>query len=62
MALSPELKAILACPKCRGVLDFREEQGEILCRACSLRFAIDNGVPVLLVDEAKPLNGAGASR
>jgi uncharacterized protein len=57
MGLSPELKAILACPKCKGPLEFHETQGEILCRACALLFTIENDVPVMLLDEARPWDG-----
>ncbi len=53
MALSPELKEILACPKCKGELEFREEAGEIRCQACKLAYRIEDGIPVMLVDEAK---------
>jgi uncharacterized protein YbaR (Trm112 family) len=55
MALSPELKEILACPKCKGELEFREQEGEIRCLACRLAYRIDEGIPVMLVDEARPL-------
>ena len=52
-ALPQELKEILACPSCKGDLEFREEQGEIRCPACRLVFRIDDGIPVMLLDEAK---------
>lgn len=54
MALSPELKEILACPKCKGDLEFREAEGEIRCHACRLAYRIEDDIPVMLVDEAKP--------
>jgi uncharacterized protein YbaR (Trm112 family) len=54
-ALAPELKEILACPKCKGELEFREAESEIRCLACRLAFRIDDGIPVMLLDEAKPL-------
>ncbi len=53
-ALAPELKEILACPKCKGELEFREAESEIRCLACRLAFRIDDGIPVMLLDEAKP--------
>ncbi len=53
-ALSQELKEILACPKCKGELEFREAEREIRCPACRLAFRIDDGIPVMLLDEAKP--------
>ncbi|MCM2334281.1 MAG: Trm112 family protein [Anaeromyxobacteraceae bacterium] len=55
MALAPELKEILACPKCKGALEFREEEGEIRCLACRLAYRIEDGIPVMLVDEARPI-------
>ena len=55
MALAPDLREILACPKCKGPLEFREEQGEILCRRCRLAYAIRDGIPVMLIEEARPL-------
>lgn len=55
MALSPELKEILACPKCKGELEFREEEREIRCRACRLAFRIEDDIPVMLLDEAREL-------
>ena len=54
-ALAPELKEILACPRCKGALEFHEEEQEIRCLACRLAFRIDDGIPVMLLDEARPL-------
>ena len=56
MALSPELKEILACPKCKGELTFREEKGEIHCLRCRLVYAIEDGIPNFLIEEARPLD------
>ena len=55
MALSAELKDILACPKCKGELEFHEEDGRIFCRTCRLSYRIEDDIPVMLVDEAEPL-------
>ena len=55
MALAAELKEILACPRCKGELEFREEKQEIVCNACKLVYRIEDDIPVMLVDEAKPL-------
>ncbi len=58
MALAPELKEILACPRCKGELEFREAEDEIRCLACRLAFRIEDDIPVMLLDEARPLEGA----
>jgi len=55
MTVHRELLEILVCPKCRGELDYRESGGELVCRTCRLRYAIRDGIPIMLIDEAKPL-------
>ena len=55
MPIAPELKEILACPKCKGELEFREDRQEIVCKACRRVYRIEDDIPVMLVDEAKPL-------
>ncbi len=62
MPLSPELKEILACPKCKGDLVFREEAGQIDCLACRLSYPIRDEIPVMLVEEARPLEGAAPAK
>ena len=56
MALDEVLKQILACPRCKGELEFREEAGEIVCRACALIYPIEDGIPVMLIEEARALS------
>jgi uncharacterized protein YbaR (Trm112 family) len=60
VALSEELKGLLVCPKCRGDLEFREEQAAIRCLSCRLSYPIVDDIPVLLVDQAKPLSDGTA--
>lgn len=55
MPIAPELKEILACPKCKGELEFRESENEIRCNTCKLAFRIEDDIPVMLIDEARPL-------
>jgi uncharacterized protein YbaR (Trm112 family) len=55
MSIAPELKELLACPKCKGDLEFREAENEIVCRACKLVFRVEEDIPVMLLEEAKPL-------
>ena len=54
--LHPELKEILACPRCKGDLEFRESADQIVCHACRLVYPIRADLPVMLVEEAKPLD------
>ena len=55
MTLSPQLLEILVCPKCKGPLEYREQEAALLCPACRLRYPIRDGIPVMLIDEALPL-------
>ena len=56
MPLAPDLLAILVCPKCKGVLEHRLAPVETLvCHACALVYAVDEGIPVMLIEEATPL-------
>ena len=56
MSLAPDLLKILVCPKCKGDLEYRPAPQEALvCHACKLVYAVEDDIPVLLVDEAKPL-------
>ncbi len=56
MTLSPQLLAILVCPKCHGELEYREGESSLVCRACRLRYPVRDDVPVMLIDEAMPLD------
>jgi uncharacterized protein len=55
MTLSPDLLAILACPRCKGTLEYREGDSELVCHGCRLRYAVRDGIPIMLIDEATPL-------
>ena len=56
MSLAPELLEILVCPKCKGDLQYRQQPVEsLVCQACRLEYPVEDGIPILLVDEAKPL-------
>ena len=56
MALSEELLKILACPACKG---FVQAEGEyVVCQnvQCHLKFPIVDGIPIMLIEEAKKLS------
>ena len=57
MPIHQELKEILVCPKCKGPLTFKDERDEIECHACKLVYRVDDGIPVMLIEEARPLGG-----
>jgi len=47
---------ILACPICKGPLVHRREQLELVCRGDRLAWPIRDGVPILLVGEAREIS------
>jgi len=55
MSLSPQLLAILVCPKCKGELEYRAEEPSLVCHACRLRYPVRDDIPIMLADEATPL-------
>jgi uncharacterized protein YbaR (Trm112 family) len=56
MDIHEELLQLLACPRCRGDLEPSGEPPEgLICPACSLLFPIRDGIPVMLLEEATPL-------
>jgi uncharacterized protein len=62
MALPRELLDLLVCPKSKQPLVYFETEGFLLCPASRLRYRIDDGVPVLLVDEATEVSAAEIER
>ena len=55
MAISKELLDILVCPKCRGEILLDEARSGLVCRACRLVYEIRDDIPIMLIDEAMPL-------
>jgi uncharacterized protein YbaR (Trm112 family) len=51
MPLDPRLLEILCCPACHG--DVVETAEGLLCKGCGLLYLIEDGIPVMLVDQAK---------
>ena len=56
MAFDIKLMEILACPVCKGKLDYNKEQQELICKFDKLAYAIDKDIPVLLESEARQLS------
>ena len=54
--IKQELLDILACPKCKGPVQLNAEKNELICQACKLVYEIRDDIPIMLIDEAKPLN------
>ena len=56
--MDSRLLDILVCPICKGPLLYRKAEQELMCKADRLAFAIRDGIPVMLEDEARKLDPA----
>ena len=56
MAISKELLEILACPKCKGDIVLNEQGDGLICNACRLVYPIRDDIPIMLIDEAGPMD------
>ena len=55
MAISKELLEIIACPKCKGNIYLNQAGDGFICEACKLVYPIRDDIPIMLIDEAKPI-------
>lgn len=55
MALDYKLLEIVACPVCKGKLNYDKDRSELVCRADRLAYPVEDDIPVLLENRARPL-------
>lgn len=53
--ISKQLLEILACPKCHTKVELSKDGKWLVCPACKVRYPIEDGIPVMLIEEAQPL-------
>jgi uncharacterized protein YbaR (Trm112 family) len=53
--MNTKLLDILVCPLCKGPLLYRKAANELICKADRLAFAITDGIPVMLEEQARRL-------
>lgn len=53
-AQAHEWTDLLACPKCHGALQAVKAPEGFGCASCALFYAVEDGLPNMLIDEAKP--------
>ncbi|MBA4117472.1 MAG: hypothetical protein C0514_01055 [Candidatus Puniceispirillum sp.] len=54
--VDPKLLEILVCPITRGVLRYDAKAQELISESARLAYPIRDGIPILLPDEARPLD------
>ena len=60
--LSPDLVAVLVCPVSKQPLVYVPSEDALVCVSSRLRYRIDNGVPVMLAEEAQALSESEVSQ
>jgi len=55
--IDPKLLEILVCPLTKGPLDYDRQAQELISRQAGLAFPIRDGIPIMLVDEARSIDG-----
>jgi uncharacterized protein YbaR (Trm112 family) len=60
--VDPKLLEILVCPLTKGPLRYDAEAQELISVQAGLAYAIHDGIPIMLVDEAREINEAERAR
>jgi len=55
--VDPKLLEILVCPLTKGPLRYDAEAQELISEQAGLAYPIRDGIPIMLVDEARTLDG-----
>ncbi len=53
--MDPKMLSVLVCPKTGGPLSYDSDKRELVSKSAKLAFPVREGVPILLLDEARPL-------
>ncbi len=55
MTINQALLDILACPKCKGDIYLTDAGDGLICDKCKLMYEIKDDIPIMLIEEARPL-------
>ena len=53
--VDPRLLEILVCPITKGPLEYDRVRNELISRRAGVAYPIRDGIPIMLPDEARPL-------
>jgi len=57
--VDPKLLEILVCPLTKGPLQYDADADELISKQAGLAYPIRDGIPIMLVDEARQLDDEG---
>jgi uncharacterized protein YbaR (Trm112 family) len=61
-AVDPKLLEILVCPLTKARLIYDKENNQLISEAAGLAYPIQNGIPIMLIDEAKIVDAKKAEK
>ena len=60
--IDPRLLEILVCPVTRSLLVYDQAQSELISKEAGLAYPVREGIPIMLVEEARKLDAAKSKR
>ncbi len=60
--MDARLLEVLVCPLCKGPLDYKKPQQELVCKPCRLAYPVRDGIPMMLEGEAREISAEEAGR
>ncbi len=57
--INKKLIEILVCPKCQHELTYQKAPEQLNCTICDLAFPVEDDIPIMLMEAAKPLDLKG---
>ncbi|KJS32120.1 MAG: hypothetical protein VR64_08415 [Desulfatitalea sp. BRH_c12] len=61
MTIDKQLLDLLVCPKCKGDIHLNAQQDGLICDRCRLLYEIRDDIPIMLIEEAKPVGDVTSS-
>jgi len=46
---------LMVCPECHARLEYDKSNKELVCNACELAYPVKDGIPVMLIEEARKI-------
>ena len=46
---------LMVCPECNAKLEYDKAEKELVCEKCKVAFPVNDGIPVMLIEEARKL-------
>uniref|UniRef100_A0A7V3ZZ61 UPF0434 protein ENU66_08435 n=1 Tax=candidate division WOR-3 bacterium TaxID=2052148 RepID=A0A7V3ZZ61_UNCW3 len=60
MPIPERLLEFICCPKCKGDLIYDREHDFLICPNCKLKYPIIDDIPVLIIEEGKPIDDSNS--